>query len=108
MKSAAQFSLVLVTAPDLKTARSLAKSALQARLIACASCALVRGASVSSRRQISRAWASGSAVAAAVLASVLAVGSAVLASVLASGAPALNLDDAPEACLPAAISGHQG
>ena len=36
MKSAAQFSLVLVTAPDLKTARTLAKSALQARLIACA------------------------------------------------------------------------
>ena len=36
MKSAAQFSLVLVTAPDLKTARALAKSALQARLIACA------------------------------------------------------------------------
>jgi periplasmic divalent cation tolerance protein len=37
VKSAAQFSLVLVTAPDLKTARSLAKSALSARLIACAS-----------------------------------------------------------------------
>ncbi len=36
MKSAAQFSLVLVTAPDLKTARALARSALQARLIACA------------------------------------------------------------------------
>ncbi|HEV2695768.1 MAG TPA: divalent-cation tolerance protein CutA [Verrucomicrobiae bacterium] len=36
MKSAAQFSLVLVTAPDLKTARALAKSALKARLIACA------------------------------------------------------------------------
>jgi periplasmic divalent cation tolerance protein len=36
MKSAAKFSIVLVTAPDLKTARSLAKSALQARLIACA------------------------------------------------------------------------
>jgi len=36
VKSAAQFSLVLVTAPDLKTARSLAKAALQARLIACA------------------------------------------------------------------------
>ncbi|MDR3456361.1 MAG: divalent-cation tolerance protein CutA [Verrucomicrobiae bacterium] len=36
MKSATQFSLVLVTAPDLKTARALAKSALQARLIACA------------------------------------------------------------------------
>jgi periplasmic divalent cation tolerance protein len=36
LKSAAQFSLVLVTAPDLKTARALAKAALKARLIACA------------------------------------------------------------------------
>jgi periplasmic divalent cation tolerance protein len=36
MKSAAKFAIVLVTAPDLKTARALAKSALQARLIACA------------------------------------------------------------------------
>ena len=36
MKSAAKFSLVLVTAPDLKAARSLAKAALQAKLIACA------------------------------------------------------------------------
>src|SRR5436309_9557286 len=36
MKSAAKFVLVLVTAPDLKTARSLAKAALQARLVACA------------------------------------------------------------------------
>ena len=36
MKSAASFVLVLVTAPDLKTARALAKSALSARLIACA------------------------------------------------------------------------
>ena len=36
MKSAARFSLVLVTAPNLKTARSLAKAALSARLIACA------------------------------------------------------------------------
>jgi periplasmic divalent cation tolerance protein len=36
MKSAAAFSLVLVTAPDLKTARRLAKAALSARLIACA------------------------------------------------------------------------
>jgi periplasmic divalent cation tolerance protein len=36
MKSAAAFSLVLVTAPDLKTARSLAKAALAAKLIACA------------------------------------------------------------------------
>jgi periplasmic divalent cation tolerance protein len=37
MKPATAFSLVLVTAPDLKTARALAKSALSARLIACAS-----------------------------------------------------------------------
>ena len=36
MKSAAQFSIVLVTASDLKTARSLAKAALKAKLIACA------------------------------------------------------------------------
>ena len=36
MKSGSQFSLVLVTAPDLKTARVLAKAALHARLIACA------------------------------------------------------------------------
>src|SRR5580698_1940749 len=36
MKSAAKFSLVLVTAPDLKTARALAKAALEAKLIACA------------------------------------------------------------------------
>ncbi len=36
MKPAAQFALVLVTAPDLKTARALAKAALSARLIACA------------------------------------------------------------------------
>ena len=36
MKSASNFALVLVTAPDLKTARALAKAALQARLIACA------------------------------------------------------------------------
>lgn len=36
MKAAAKFSLVLVTAPDLKTARALAQAALQARLIACA------------------------------------------------------------------------
>jgi len=33
---AADFSIVLVTAPDLKTARRLADAALQARLIACA------------------------------------------------------------------------
>jgi periplasmic divalent cation tolerance protein len=36
MKSTAKFAIVLVTAPDLKTARALAKGALQARLIACA------------------------------------------------------------------------
>jgi len=36
MKSASKFAVVLVTAPDLKTARALAKVALQARLIACA------------------------------------------------------------------------
>jgi periplasmic divalent cation tolerance protein len=36
MKSAAAFALVLVTAPDLKNARSLARRALKARLIACA------------------------------------------------------------------------
>lgn len=36
MKSAAGFAIVLVTAPEMKTARRLAKAALQARLIACA------------------------------------------------------------------------
>lgn len=36
MKRAAAFRLVLVTAPDLKTARGLAKSALTAKLVACA------------------------------------------------------------------------
>jgi periplasmic divalent cation tolerance protein len=36
VKPAAKFAIVLVTAPDLKTARALAKSALQAKLIACA------------------------------------------------------------------------
>jgi periplasmic divalent cation tolerance protein len=36
MKSAAKSALVLVTAPDLKTARMLARAALEARLIACA------------------------------------------------------------------------
>jgi periplasmic divalent cation tolerance protein len=36
MKPATQFAVVLVTAPDLKTARALAKAALSARLIACA------------------------------------------------------------------------
>lgn len=36
MKPATKFVVVLVTAPDLKTARALAKAALQKRLIACA------------------------------------------------------------------------
>jgi periplasmic divalent cation tolerance protein len=36
MKSAARFAVALVTVPDLKTARALARSALSARLIACA------------------------------------------------------------------------
>jgi len=36
MKPALTFKLVLVTAPDLKTARRLAKAALAAHLIACA------------------------------------------------------------------------
>jgi periplasmic divalent cation tolerance protein len=36
VKPAAKFAVVLVTVPDLKTARALAKGALQARLIACA------------------------------------------------------------------------
>jgi periplasmic divalent cation tolerance protein len=36
MKPAAKFAAVLVTAPDLKTARALANAALSARLIACA------------------------------------------------------------------------
>ena len=36
MRNAAKFSLVFVTAPDLKTARALARAALAARLIACA------------------------------------------------------------------------
>jgi len=36
MRSAASFALVLVTAPDLRTARALARAALVARLIACA------------------------------------------------------------------------
>jgi periplasmic divalent cation tolerance protein len=31
-----RFAIILVTAPDLKTARALAKAALSARLIACA------------------------------------------------------------------------
>src|SRR5271156_1499436 len=36
MKPAATFSIVLVTAPDLKTARALVKVTLQKKLIACA------------------------------------------------------------------------
>jgi len=36
MRAAAKFAIVLVTAPDLKTARGLAKSALKTKLIACA------------------------------------------------------------------------
>ena len=35
MKTARDFSIVLVTAPDLKTARKLAQAALNARLVAC-------------------------------------------------------------------------
>ena len=36
MKSAAKFSLILVTVPDLKAARRLAKGALKEKLVACA------------------------------------------------------------------------
>jgi periplasmic divalent cation tolerance protein len=36
MKTASRFALVLVTTPDLKTARALAQAALTARLVACA------------------------------------------------------------------------
>ncbi len=36
VKRAAKYNLVLVTAPDLKTARLLARAALNSRLIACA------------------------------------------------------------------------
>ena len=36
MKTAARYAVVLVTAPDLPTARALARAALEARLIACA------------------------------------------------------------------------
>ena len=36
MKAARKLAVVLVTTPDLKTARKLAKAALAARLIACA------------------------------------------------------------------------
>ena len=35
MKLATKFAIVLVTAPDLKTARALARAALRARSIAC-------------------------------------------------------------------------
>ena len=35
MKAATQFAIVLVTAPELKVARFLAKAALKARLAAC-------------------------------------------------------------------------
>jgi len=35
MRDAQSFKLALVTAPDLKTARRLAKKALEARLVAC-------------------------------------------------------------------------
>jgi periplasmic divalent cation tolerance protein len=35
MKTASRFAIVLVTAPDLKTARALATCALQSRLVAC-------------------------------------------------------------------------
>lgn len=41
MKSATPFRIVLVTAPDLKTARQLARLALRRRVAACAN--LVRG-----------------------------------------------------------------
>jgi periplasmic divalent cation tolerance protein len=36
MNSARKYQLVLVTSPDMKTARNLARAALKARLIACA------------------------------------------------------------------------
>ena len=36
MKRTSRFELVLVTAPNLKTARKLARAALTARLVACA------------------------------------------------------------------------
>ena len=35
MKPARKFFIVLVTAPDLKTARTLARAALRAKLVAC-------------------------------------------------------------------------
>ena len=37
MKTTTQFAIVLVTAPNRKTARALARAALSAKLIACAS-----------------------------------------------------------------------
>ena len=36
MKAPTQFSIAFVTAPELKTARALARAALQSRLVACA------------------------------------------------------------------------
>lgn len=36
MRSASRFAIVLVTAPELKTARKIARAALEARLVACA------------------------------------------------------------------------
>ncbi len=36
MKTKDKFAVVLVTAPDVKTARKLARAALAARLVACA------------------------------------------------------------------------
>jgi periplasmic divalent cation tolerance protein len=39
VKAAPQFVVVLVTAPDLKSARRLARAALAARLVACANLA---------------------------------------------------------------------
>src|SRR5207245_698436 len=36
MKAASKFAIVLVTAPSLKVARQLSKSALEKRLVACA------------------------------------------------------------------------
>jgi len=36
MKPAVKFAVVLVTTPDLKTARKLGRAALKARLVACA------------------------------------------------------------------------
>ena len=36
MKTAAKFAIVLVTAPDLKVARTLARAALAEKLVACA------------------------------------------------------------------------